>query len=141
MIKAVNDTNVWIAGINWDKGAGNLIRQHWEAGDFQHFTSSAILYEILRVLREVFAYSDEQLYQWYWLILSGSVYVVPTTVVNAVKDDPDDNKFFACAIDGGANFVVSEDKDLRRIGIYNGIQIVNKQQFLALLEIEAEQQR
>ena len=134
MIKSVNDTNVWIAGINWDKGAGYLIRQHWTAGHFQHFISDEILYEIIRVLREVFEYSDERLYQWYWLLLAGSVYVVPTTVVNVVEDDPDDNKFLACAADGGTDFVVSEDKDLHRIGRYNSVQIVRKQEFLSMLE-------
>lgn len=129
---------VWIAGINWNKGAGYLIRQHWEAGHFQHFTSGEILFEIIRVLREVFDYSDEQLYQWYWLILAGSVYITPTTQVNVVKDDPDDNKIFACAVDGGADFVVSEDKDLHRVGTYRSIQVVKKQAFLALLEESAK---
>jgi len=32
MIKSVNDTNVWISGINWDRGAGYEIRLHWEGG-------------------------------------------------------------------------------------------------------------
>jgi predicted nucleic acid-binding protein len=31
MIKSVNDTNVWISGINRDRGAGYQIRLHWEA--------------------------------------------------------------------------------------------------------------
>ena len=75
MIKSVNDTNVWIAGINWDRGAGYQIRLHWEARRFQHFIpstssghrSAEILHEIIRVLREVFEYPDEKLYDWYWL--------------------------------------------------------------------------
>jgi hypothetical protein len=74
MIKSVNDTNVWLSGINWDTGAGYLIRRHWEAGHFRHFISGEILYEIIRVLREVFEYPDEALYDWYWLLLKGSVY-------------------------------------------------------------------
>jgi len=134
MIKSVNDTNVWVSGIVWNKGAGYLIRRHWEAGDFQHYVSSEILYELIRVLREVFRFPDDLLYDWYWLLLAGSVYVVPTTRVDAVRDDPDDNKFLACAIDGGAGFVVSEDKDLLRIGSYESVQILRKQTFLLLLE-------
>jgi predicted nucleic acid-binding protein len=39
MIKSVNDTNVWVAGIHWPGGAGYLIRQHWSKGNFQHFIS------------------------------------------------------------------------------------------------------
>ncbi len=37
-------------------------------------------------------------------------------------------------IDGGAGFVVSEDKDLLRIGSYESVQIVRKQAFLLMLE-------
>lgn len=136
MIKSVNDTNIWVAGINWDRGAGYQIRLHWEAGTFQHYISSQILYEIVRVLREVFDYPDEKLYEWYWLLLAGSHYVVPTTIVNAVDADPDDNKFLACAVDGGADWVVSEDKHLRRLKRYDSIQILRKQAFLAMLEEE-----
>lgn len=138
MISSVNDTNVWVSGIVWNKGAGYLIRRHWEAGNFQHFVSSEILYELVRVLRDVFNFPDDPLYDWYWLLLAGSVYIVPTTRVDAVKDDPDDNKFLACAVDGGAGFVVSEDKDLLRIGNYGLVQIVRKQMFLSILEDKAE---
>ncbi len=71
MIRSVNDTNVWVAGINWDRGAGYQIRRHWEAGRFTHVISAEILYEIIRVLREVFDCPDEILYDWYWLLLTG----------------------------------------------------------------------
>lgn len=134
MIKAVNDTNVWVAGIHWNRGAGYLIRQRWAAGEFEHLTSGAILYEIIRVLREIFHYPDELLYQWYWLIITGSTYVIPKTIVNTVKDDPDDNKLLACALDGGADYLVTEDKDLHRLHNYPHVQLVNKQQFLRILE-------
>ena len=45
MIRSVNDTNVWVAGINWDRGAGFQIRRHWEAGRFRHVISAEILYD------------------------------------------------------------------------------------------------
>lgn len=134
MIKSVNDTNIWISGIVWSEGAGHAIRRHWEAQTFQHFISAEILFEIVRILRQVFDFPDDLLYDWYWLLLAGSTYVAPTTVVNVVQDDPDDNKILACAVDGGADYVVSEDKDLHRIGEYRSVQIVDKQTFLALLD-------
>jgi hypothetical protein len=134
VIRSVNDTNIWIAGINWDHGAGYRIRLHWEAGRFEHVISAEILYEIIRVLREVFACPDEKLYDWYWLLLTGSVFVIPRMVVNAIREDPDDNKFIACAVEGKAGYIVSEDKDLRRLGKYDDIVVVGKQRFLRMLE-------
>ena len=134
MIKSVNDTNVWISGINWDRGAGYQIRLHWEARRFQHYISAEILYEIIRVLREVFEYPDEKLYDWYWLLLASSVFVVPCMIINAIQEDPEDNKFLACAVEGGVDYIVSEDEDLQRLGAYDSIVVLGKVEFLEALE-------
>ncbi len=136
MIKSVNDTNVWIAGINWDRGTGYQIRLHWEARRFRHFISAEILHEIIRVLREVFEYPDEKLYDWYWLLLVGSIFVVPRVMINVIEEDPDDNKFVACAIEGGVDYIVSEDKDLQRLRRYDSITVLGKHEFLEVLEAE-----
>jgi putative PIN family toxin of toxin-antitoxin system len=136
MIKSVNDTNVWLSGIHWPHGAGQQIVRHWRQGHFQHFISADILYEIIRVLRAVLAYPDEKLYDWYWLLLAGSTFVTPRSSPFIVADDPDDNKFIACALEAQANYIVSEDKDLHRVGQYRSIQIVGKQSFLRILEAQ-----
>ena len=127
MIKSVNDTNIWIAGINWDRGAGYQIRRYWEKGQFQHFISAEILHEIIRVLRQVFEYSDEMLYDWYWLLLTGSVLVIPRAIINVIREDPDDNKFLACAVEGNADYIVSEDNDFKRLGAYDSIVVLTNQ--------------
>lgn len=134
VIKSVNDTNIWIAGINWDRGAGYLIRLHWETGRFQHFISAETLHEIIRVLRQVFEYSDERLYDWYWLLLTGLVFVVPRAIINVIREDPDDNKFLACAVEGNVDYIVSEDNDFKRLGAYDSIVMLGKQEFLQVLE-------
>ena len=48
--------------------------------------------------------------------------------------DPDDNKFIECAIDAKCFYIVSGDKDLLSIGIYDDIQILTVSEFLGLLE-------
>lgn len=35
MVKSVNDTNVWVAGIHWQTGAGYKILLHWQQRHFQ----------------------------------------------------------------------------------------------------------
>lgn len=109
---------------------------YWEAGRFQHLISAEILYEIIRVLREVFEYPDERLYDWYWLLLTGSEFVMPRVTVNAIPEDPDDNKFLACAVEGDADYIVSEDHDLRRLEKYDSIDVLRKYEFLHLLEAQ-----
>lgn len=103
--------------------------------------SAEILYEIIRVLREVFDYPDEILYDWYWLLLTGSEFVVPRVTIHAIPEDPDDNKFLACAVEGRVDYLVSEDHDLRRLGEYASIAILRKHEFLRLLEKPSEESR
>jgi len=63
--------------------------------------------------------------------LSHRAYVVhPEVVLDAVPDDPDDNRVLECAVKGEAEFIVSGDKHLLRLGSYEGIVIVTVRQFL-----------
>ena len=47
-----------------------------------------------------------------------------------VCDDPDDDKFIACAISGRAKYIVSGDKHLLKEFGYAGLKIVTPRQYL-----------
>ena len=46
--------------------------------------------------------------------------VSPSWRFDVIKTDPDDNKFVDCAVCGGAEYIVSNDKHFRRIGHFAG---------------------
>jgi len=48
----------------------------------------------------------------------------------SVLPDPTDNIFLECALDGGANSIISGDKHLLDIEVYKGIEIVRAREFL-----------
>ena len=48
----------------------------------------------------------------------------------AVPGDEDDNRVLECAVAGKADFIVSGDKHLLRLGSYEGIAILTVRQFL-----------
>jgi hypothetical protein len=50
-----------------------------------------------------------------------------------IKDDPTDNHILACAREGQADLIVSGDKHLRRIKVYEGIPIIRPIDFLHTL--------
>jgi putative PIN family toxin of toxin-antitoxin system len=52
----------------------------------------------------------------------------------SVSRDPKDDKFLACAKAAGADYIVSEDKDLLVLDPYQGIRIVNASDFLRIGE-------
>ncbi len=47
--------------------------------------------------------------------------------------DPNDDKFFACAVAGRADYIVSEDRDILAIKEYRGARTVRAAEFLTLI--------
>lgn len=50
-----------------------------------------------------------------------------------VEDDPDDDKFLVCAVEGAANYIISGDPHLLNMGSYQEITILDLHQFLNTL--------
>lgn len=62
---------------------------------------------------------------------AGSAVVVPGTTPVQVSQDPDDDKFFACALEAQADYIVSGDeKHVLAIGTYTGIQTISPRDFV-----------
>jgi len=135
MIRVVLDTNIWLASIRW-RGLPYKIRILGEAGEIQLLTSLNILSELTRVLREYFNFPDDIAYEWYQRIIFYSELISPKRFINAVPNDADDNKFVECAVEGKADYIISRDNDLLRIGEYNGTLILNDVDFMIILETE-----
>jgi uncharacterized protein len=47
--------------------------------------------------------------------------------------DPDDDKFLAAAVDAGARFLVTGDRDLLALKLYQNVGILRPARFLAVL--------
>lgn len=56
------------------------------------------------------------------------------TKIEAIKDDPEDNKYLACALEGKVDFIISGDSHLKDLKSFQGIRIVDPSTFLKLIE-------
>ena len=56
------------------------------------------------------------------------------TAAGAVKDDPKDDKILAAAKEAGASYLISEDRHLRKLKVWEGIQIMNRDEFTSELD-------
>jgi len=52
--------------------------------------------------------------------------------VKGICRDPADEKFIACAVSAGADFIVTGDKDLIAVKRYRSVKIVSASDFLNL---------
>ncbi len=130
--KVVIDTNIYISAIFW----GGKPREVIDLGRDENmliFTSSDIEREIAEKLRTKFRLDDEETNQ---IISDFSTFTIPVKItkqIQAVPDDPDDDKFIECAVFCGADFIISGDQHLLRIKEYEGIKILTAAEFLPLI--------
>ena len=53
-----------------------------------------------------------------------------TSSVDAIADDPTDNRFLECALDGNAQYIISGDHHLLSLGSFHGVEILRPRDFL-----------
>lgn len=67
-----------------------------------------------------------------------SIMVNVGLTIDAVKDDPSDNKYLECAVEGGADFIISGDRHLKDLKVFRGIRIVNPADFIMFVKTQAK---
>lgn len=142
MLRVVIDTNVIVSGILSRKGAPAELLNAWRERRFLLLSSSAIVAEVRAVLqypriRHKYHLSDDEIEQAITLLEHDALLVEgDVNVVGSVPDDPKDEMFLACALDGQADIVVSGDHHLLDLGVFRDIPIITARQFLDQLNQE-----
>lgn len=60
----------------------------------------------------------------------------PAVILHVINEEPDDDRVLECALAGKADYVVSGDRHLLKLGSYESILIVTARQFMDLVEAE-----
>lgn len=127
MIRIVLDTNVLITGVQDESSFAFRIIKACREGKIQAVINRSLLKENRQKSRELV---QEKAY----LAILEDFYrkaknIPHRTRVNVVKWDKEDNKLVEAAIDGNADFIVTEDNDLLFLGEYENTKMVKPQEF------------
>lgn len=138
-LKAVIDTNLFVSGLFSRESVSAQLQEHWINLDFILVTSIDIIKEVNRVMhypriQERFNPDEENIKHFFRLVFRKAVITKDLYKTDRITDDPTDNKFLACALEGKADYVVSRDPHLRNIKHFHGIQIVDATTFLSKIE-------
>ncbi len=71
-------------------------------------------------------------------IRSAAIITAGKLKIDAVKNDPSDNKYLSCALEGRADFIISGDRHLKDLKSYKNIAIVDPGTFLATIELKGQ---
>jgi len=137
MLRVVVDTSCLVSYV---LTRGNLMRRvvaHWRAGTFTLLSSPATRAELAGVLarpaiRRLAAAPPNELARG---LERFSEHVPGVLDLPGACRDPKDDKFLACAVEGGAHYLVNSDRDLLDMRHYRDVAIVNPGQFLLALEL------
>lgn len=130
MIRVTADTNILISGMIFPRGKPFQLLELAREGKISLTVSEAILDEMADVLARKFDFPQEAVKEARRRIQAMARTVMPAVQLDVVKEDPPDDRVLECAVSSGADYIVTGDKDLLRLGHYDAIAIVSVADFL-----------
>ena len=136
-MKIVVDTNVLISATFW-AGDSDRILEKAENKEIELVLSKEIIEEFVRVLgyeeiQQKIKDKNLEMRRTAEKIASISTIVVLLQKLDVIKEDSDDNKILECAVEGNADYIVSQDNHLLNLKEFRGIKIVTPEEFLDVL--------
>jgi uncharacterized protein len=133
MTRVVADTNIFISALMFGGLPGSFLDLAF-LRPFVLVTSPTLLDELDEKLRGKFKVSPGDADMIRARLASCALVVTPGIVLEAIKEDPDDDRVLECAVAGEADYVVSSDRHLLKLGSYDGIPIMTVRQFMDGIE-------
>jgi putative PIN family toxin of toxin-antitoxin system len=135
-MRVVLDTNVLISAVISTGVPHDIVVAGYE-GEFQLIVSEATVTEFRETLQKYpdrFGLTDEEIRTEVETLQYFAEFVDPDEEVNAVEDDPDDDKFLEAAVAGNAQYLVSGDQHLLTLDSFRDIEIITPRIFYERLE-------
>jgi putative PIN family toxin of toxin-antitoxin system len=143
MNRIVIDTNILVSAILTPGGKPAKILKLVLEGKITLIISPAILEET----RHVFNYpklgrlakknkiTKEEVYDFLDKMSKVAVITPGELDIDAIPDDPADNKILACGLEGEADFIISGDHHLLDLKIFQGAKIIDPVTFLKIIKL------
>src|SRR3990172_8335358 len=124
------DTDVFVSGVFYS-GPPYQILQAWQSGEFELVVSKEILDEYRRV-GEILAEERPaiDLNPILNFVIGHAKVYKPAKPKEPVCEDPDDDKFLACALASGSRVIISGDRHLLKVSGYEGIEVLKPRNFV-----------
>jgi len=133
MLRVVLDSNVYISALLFT-GIPHKILNLAIEGKIKLIISREIIEETVGVLRNKFYWPDHNINKFIRRISHICEIVKINQKLEIIKNDDSDNRILECAVNGNANLIISGDKHLLSLKIFEGIPIRNPKYFTYLVK-------
>jgi putative PIN family toxin of toxin-antitoxin system len=129
-VRIVLDTNVFVSGVFFS-GPPHKILKAWRDNKVKIVASAEIIEEYRRVGEELAnRFSGVDLEPFLVLLAVEAEVVIAPALPEPVCEDTDDDKFFACALAGGCELIVSGDRHVKQASGYRGVVVKTPRKFV-----------
>lgn len=132
--RAVFDTNVFVSAYCFGGAPARLMRAAI-AGEIELVTSPQLLAELARVLADKIGFDEPHVADVVRQIARVAEIVRPEERLSVIADAPD-NRVLECAVEAGAELIVSGDRHLLELAAYEDVRVLSVS--AAMREIEGE---
>ncbi|MFB6144290.1 MAG: putative toxin-antitoxin system toxin component, PIN family [Candidatus Nanohaloarchaea archaeon] len=133
--KLVLDTNVVISGIIANGHSARILESCINSDDLIAVVSPDILAEYREKCNQMEAISVKARYSTIQNLKKKGELVHPEEDLHLVEDDPDDDKLFEAALEAGADYLVSGDKEhVQPIGSFREINVITPRELVEKME-------
>lgn len=130
-MRVVFDTNIFISALILPGSFAEKAILKVIKGSDELITSHDIIDEVLTVLSNKFNRNIEALSMTAVTLVEIGRIVKPTERISIFQDEPD-NRILECAMAGNADAIVTGDKEMLKLGSYQGIKVISLKDYLAM---------
>jgi len=129
-VRVILDTNVFVSGVFFS-GPPYRILEAWRGGKLQLVASQEILEEYRRVGETLAAqFPGVNLHPIIDLVTTNAEIFPNQALPQSVCEDPEDDKFIACALASRCRVIVSGDRHLLKVSGFGDIKVMSPRQFI-----------
>jgi putative PIN family toxin of toxin-antitoxin system len=135
-MKVVLDTNILASGAISAAGTVSRIVDSWRRGQFTVIVSVPILDELSATFEKPYfrrSLTKVQSSRFLTLVQKRATLSPITVPVQNIATHQEDDLIVATAVSANANYLVTGDTKLQRVGTYKGVRILSPRQFVEIL--------
>ncbi len=139
MLKVVLDANIFVSAVLKPHSDLAKIFELVKEGKIRIILSNGILSEIRAVLlypkiKQRHRRSPKEIEEFLQKTIPVSIVAPEKMKVRTIEDDPADTKYLAAAVEAKADFIISGDRHLKDLKMFEGIRILDPSAFLRFVE-------
>lgn len=124
-MRIVFDSNVYLAAAKSKSYALVQLKRGQPNGPYQLFISPEIILEVRSKLEEKFNWAPRESAEFIETILCYAKLVHPREKVQNVLGDADDHKILECALEAGAELIITADRELLKLKEFRTVKIAH----------------